>query len=208
MTAKWQVDASLILGDLNADCAYISKDAMSKEVRLRTDNRFHWLIPDGNATSVNTDCAYDRIIVEDKYLSAVVKGTAKVDYYHRRLSTRWLLFQVMSTGGIRDVSDHFPIGVMLTTRPRKWRAKKSAPTEAEKARPGTSVVTLKTSSGTKERSEPSKSAKAAAAKTKSTATSTGAKKRSRPRKSDTSSTAETTSDPDYQEYDTDASFSA
>lgn len=70
-------------------------------------------------TNVNEDCSYDRIIVEDQYLPYIVQKSAKVDYYHRLFSVRWRLFFSSSTTGIRDISDHFPVSVVLNSWPRK-----------------------------------------------------------------------------------------
>jgi len=56
----WNTDNILILGDLNADCSYASGRAR-KRLRLRTDQRFSWLIDDDvDTTTTNSHCAYDR----------------------------------------------------------------------------------------------------------------------------------------------------
>ena len=53
-------DNIIIMGDFNADCSYVGKAAMQGLV-LKTDSKYHWLIPDSADTTVsNTDCAYDR----------------------------------------------------------------------------------------------------------------------------------------------------
>ncbi len=51
----------MFLGDLNAACSYVTKKGL-KNVRLRSDPRFHWLIRDEQDTTVRetTHCAYDR----------------------------------------------------------------------------------------------------------------------------------------------------
>ena len=50
----------LLLGDMNADCSYISNSAHDR-LNLTTDNRFVWLIDKLQDTTVaNTHCAYDR----------------------------------------------------------------------------------------------------------------------------------------------------
>lgn len=51
----------MFLGDLNAACSYVTKKGM-KNVRLRSDPKFHWLITDEQDTTVRekTRCAYDR----------------------------------------------------------------------------------------------------------------------------------------------------
>lgn len=51
----------MLLGDFNADCGYLPKK-YRKNVRLITDNKLYWLIPDKTDTTVreSTSCAYDR----------------------------------------------------------------------------------------------------------------------------------------------------
>ena len=53
----------MILGDFNADGAYVSKRDM-KNIRIRSDPNFHWLIADDVDTTANTgnDHTYDRYI--------------------------------------------------------------------------------------------------------------------------------------------------
>ena len=100
----------------SADCGYITRDGWSK-IKFKTQPKYQWLIPDGVTTSVTSDCTYDRIIVEDRFMDAVVPGSAQVDRYDRLFTVRWNMF--WSGGnllGIRDISDHFPIRVQLTTR--------------------------------------------------------------------------------------------
>lgn len=50
----------LLLGDMNADCSYISNRAYDL-LNFTTDKRFLWLINKSKDTTVaNTDCSYDR----------------------------------------------------------------------------------------------------------------------------------------------------
>ena len=58
---KWGTPNILILGDLNADCAYVPKKAWPG-IPIRQDSQFWWLIADDVDTTVsnNTNCAYDR----------------------------------------------------------------------------------------------------------------------------------------------------
>ena len=57
----WNTDNILIMGDLNADCTYISPPQLNN-IKLREDPPFTWLIGDDadTTTSPNTNCAYDR----------------------------------------------------------------------------------------------------------------------------------------------------
>ncbi|CDS36839.1 deoxyribonuclease [Echinococcus multilocularis] len=49
----------VLLGDMNADCTYLSKQARDK-LRLRTDRQYAWRITDDMDTTVSdTKCAYD-----------------------------------------------------------------------------------------------------------------------------------------------------
>lgn len=53
-------DDIMIMGDLNADCGYLSRKKMSA-LELRKDSSFHWWIEDEIDTTVKqTHCAYDR----------------------------------------------------------------------------------------------------------------------------------------------------
>uniref|UniRef100_A0A3B3V5N2 Deoxyribonuclease n=1 Tax=Poecilia latipinna TaxID=48699 RepID=A0A3B3V5N2_9TELE len=76
---KWRTNNVMILGDFNADSPYVSKTKM-KNIRIRSDKNFHWLIRDDVDTTVspkNTN-TYDRIVVYgDKMLQAVVPKSAK-----------------------------------------------------------------------------------------------------------------------------------
>uniref|UniRef100_A0A8C2JED0 Deoxyribonuclease n=1 Tax=Cyprinus carpio TaxID=7962 RepID=A0A8C2JED0_CYPCA len=58
---KWKTDNVMILGDFNADGAYVSKKKM-KTIRIRSDPNFHWLIGDDVDTTVirSNDHTYDR----------------------------------------------------------------------------------------------------------------------------------------------------
>ena len=53
-------DNILILGDLNADCSYIT-DSEKENLLLRVNEQYEWFIDDSVDTTIsNTDCAYDR----------------------------------------------------------------------------------------------------------------------------------------------------
>ena len=54
-------DNVIILGDLNADCAYCRKKCQ-QNLNLRKDPKFQWLITDNIDTTVDddTDCTYDQ----------------------------------------------------------------------------------------------------------------------------------------------------
>lgn len=85
----------VILGDLNADCSYVSNGAY-EELDLVKDTTFKWHIPkDQDTTTSDTDCAYDNVIST----SAVANGN---------------IFDFVSILGLSaqtalDVSNHFPV---------------------------------------------------------------------------------------------------
>ena len=55
----------IILGDMNADCGYLSKTKY-KQLDLVTDPRFSWLIDSTvDTTTSATDCCYDRYTVNN-----------------------------------------------------------------------------------------------------------------------------------------------
>ncbi|RTG89540.1 deoxyribonuclease-1-like protein [Schistosoma bovis] len=56
----WKTQNLIILGDMNADCGYLSKKKML-QLHLRKDTEFIWAIPDKYDTTLGKgDCAYDR----------------------------------------------------------------------------------------------------------------------------------------------------
>ena len=80
----------IIMGDLNADCTYYNPSAEDDF------EDWHWLIEDDEDTTVSsTDCAYDRIIInEDAYAEYTASG-------------------IYTTGIDSDVSDHYLVWIEL-----------------------------------------------------------------------------------------------
>ncbi|KAA0711896.1 Deoxyribonuclease gamma [Triplophysa tibetana] len=114
---KWKTDNVMILGDFNADGAYVSKKKM-KGIRIRSDTDFHWLIGDDVDTtaSLSNDHTYDRIVVyKEDMLQAVVPRSAKPFNFH----IAYKLSEEMAL----DISDHYPVEVTLK---KKSTAKQSA----------------------------------------------------------------------------------
>ncbi|KAG5275184.1 hypothetical protein AALO_G00144510 [Alosa alosa] len=104
---KWRTDNVMILGDFNADGSYVSKKDM-KEIRIRSDKNFHWLISDDVDTTVNkgNDNTYDRIVVYgNDMLEAVVPNSAKPFNFQAAYG--------LSTEQALKVSDHYPVEVEL-----------------------------------------------------------------------------------------------
>ncbi|XP_074500129.1 deoxyribonuclease-1-like [Sebastes fasciatus] len=111
---KWKTDNIMILGDFNADGAYVTPNEM-KEIRIRSDKNFHWLIGDDVDTMAKTsnDHTYDRIVVYgEDMLAAFVPNSAKPFNFHKE-------FAMTEEMALR-VSDHYPVEVELRKAPPFW----------------------------------------------------------------------------------------
>ncbi|XP_013989536.2 deoxyribonuclease-1 [Salmo salar] len=125
---KWKTDHIMILGDFNADGCYVTKRGM-RNIRIRSDKKFHWVIGDDVDTTANTsnDHTYDRIVMYgDDMLNAMVPNSAKPFNFHKafRLSKAMAL----------SISDHYPVEVELTTAetvPQKKEEKEIEEEEVE-----------------------------------------------------------------------------
>ncbi|XP_051949685.1 deoxyribonuclease I-like 1-like [Xyrauchen texanus] len=85
---KWKIENVMFLGNLNAACNYVTNKAL-KNLCLRSDPKFHWLIRDEQDTSVHnrTHCTYDRIIIHGKELiSGTVPESAQLFNFKQELS--------------------------------------------------------------------------------------------------------------------------
>ena len=77
-TVKYGTTNVIIMGDMNADCKYLSNTKYNKLI-FTTDDRFTWLIGKDNDTTVsNSDCAYDRCVVSLNLYYIVMHN---VDHY-------------------------------------------------------------------------------------------------------------------------------
>ncbi|XP_024857949.1 deoxyribonuclease 1 like 4, tandem duplicate 1 [Kryptolebias marmoratus] len=104
---KWRTDNVMILGDFNADGAYVSQKDM-RTIRIRSDKNFHWLIGDDVDTTASTQNShtYDRIVVYgDDMLHAVVPKSAKTFNFQKA-------FNLTDEQALK-VSDHYPVEVEL-----------------------------------------------------------------------------------------------
>ncbi|XP_077430345.1 deoxyribonuclease-1-like isoform X2 [Vanacampus margaritifer] len=111
---KWKTDNVMILGDFNADGKYVTQKGM-KELRIRSDKNFHWLISDDMDTTANTENAhtYDRIVVYgDDMMAAIVPQSAKPFNFHREFS--------MTEELALKVSDRYPVEVELSSSLPFW----------------------------------------------------------------------------------------
>ncbi|XP_045207433.2 deoxyribonuclease-1-like isoform X2 [Mercenaria mercenaria] len=106
----WGIEDVLLGGDFNADCNYMSLSAW-KNISLRTDGRFEWLVDDDTDTTVShSACSYDRFVVAgDKLLDAVVPGSVQAYRFDE-------LMGLTKDKGLR-VSDHYPIELQLKGKP-------------------------------------------------------------------------------------------
>ncbi|KAM4605844.1 deoxyribonuclease gamma-like [Discoglossus pictus] len=110
--AKWGTQNIMLLGDFNADGAYVSGKKM-KTIRLRSDTAFHWLIDDDKDTTASntTDCSYDRIVVHDDMFKDIVPTSAKPFNFQ----TEYKLTDEEALA----VSDHYPVEVEIKTKTTK-----------------------------------------------------------------------------------------
>jgi deoxyribonuclease-1-like protein len=71
----------ILLGDFNADCASLTKKRLN-QLLLRTEAGFHWVIPDGEDTTVraSTNCTYDRIVLHGQGCQSLLQAAAAFDF--------------------------------------------------------------------------------------------------------------------------------
>ena len=94
---KFNDDDIIIMGDLNADCSYIS---IKKLIKLNIYNNYNWLISNNIDTTVSkTDCAYDRIITS-KNISTNASN-AKVNRFDLDFN--------LTMKQAKKISDHYPV---------------------------------------------------------------------------------------------------
>ncbi|XP_029908186.1 deoxyribonuclease 1 like 4, tandem duplicate 1 [Myripristis murdjan] len=104
---KWKTDNMMILGDFNADGSYVSQRDM-KDIRIRSDKNFHWLIGDDVDTTASTgnNHSYDRIVIYgEDMLQAVVPNSAKPFNFQQAYG--------LTEEKALKVSDHYPVEVEL-----------------------------------------------------------------------------------------------
>uniref|UniRef100_A0AAA9SP79 Deoxyribonuclease n=2 Tax=Bos TaxID=9903 RepID=A0AAA9SP79_BOVIN len=123
---RWNAENFIFMGDFNAGCSYVPKKAW-KDIRLRTDPKFVWLIGDQEDTTVkkSTNCAYDRIVLRGQNIvnSVVPQSNLVFDFQKAyRLSESKAL----------DVSDHFPVEFKLQSSRAFTNSKKSVSSKKKK----------------------------------------------------------------------------
>ncbi|XP_001368612.2 deoxyribonuclease gamma isoform X1 [Monodelphis domestica] len=127
---QWKPENFIFMGDFNAGCSYVPKKSW-KEIRLRMDPKFVWLIGDNEDTTVKgtTKCAYDRIVLQgQKINSSVVPDSASIFDFQKAYR--------MTEEEALGISDHFPVefelqptgsftGLVRSFAPKKTGRKKS-----------------------------------------------------------------------------------
>ncbi|XP_075039383.1 deoxyribonuclease gamma isoform X3 [Mixophyes fleayi] len=117
---KWNTENFIFMGDFNAGCSYVAKKYW-KDIRLRTNQDFVWLIENKVDTTVksSTNCAYDRIVLHgENLINSVVPDSAVV-------------FDFMKSYGLSetqalDVSDHYPVEFQINRLKSSPRRAKSS----------------------------------------------------------------------------------
>ncbi|XP_006862141.1 PREDICTED: deoxyribonuclease gamma [Chrysochloris asiatica] len=124
---RWKAENFIFMGDFNAGCNYVRKKAW-KDIRLRTDPRFVWLIGDQEDTTVkkSTNCAYDRIVLRgQEIVNSVVPKSNGVFNFQKAYK--------LTEEEALDVSDHFPVEFKLQSSRAISNNKKSiAPKKKKK----------------------------------------------------------------------------
>ncbi|XP_070536432.1 deoxyribonuclease-1-like isoform X2 [Ptychodera flava] len=103
---RWGIEDVLIVGDYNGACNYV-KMSDWENIRLRSQERFQWLIKDNVDTNVaGAICAYDRIVAAgDQLIKSVWPETAAV--------FRFDVEYGLTHEEAEEVSDHYPVEIAL-----------------------------------------------------------------------------------------------
>jgi len=102
MATSLSVQDAIVLGDYNAACSYVKASDWAN-IRMRTENRFTWWIPDDADTTVNPNlCAYDRLVsVGYAVTNMIITGSSTPFFFDREYGLT-LAFAL-------TVSDHYPV---------------------------------------------------------------------------------------------------
>ncbi|XP_007469074.1 PREDICTED: deoxyribonuclease gamma isoform X2 [Lipotes vexillifer] len=125
----WKAENFIFMGDFNAGCSYVPKKAW-KNIRLRTDPKFIWLIGDQEDTTIkkSTHCAYDRIVLRGQEIAtSVVPQSNSIFDFQKAYS--------LTEEKALDVSDHFPVEFKLQSSRAFTNSKESvSPKKKKKTR--------------------------------------------------------------------------
>nr|XP_040143214.1 deoxyribonuclease-1-like 1 isoform X3 [Ictidomys tridecemlineatus] len=110
VSQRWQSKEVILLGDFNADCTSLPKKRLS-QLLLRTEAGFHWVIPDGEDTTVraSTHCTYDRIVLHGEGCQSLLQAAAAFNFPKS--------FQLTEKEAL-SISDHYPVEVELNQTAR------------------------------------------------------------------------------------------
>ncbi|NWU96213.1 DNSL3 Deoxyribonuclease, partial [Upupa epops] len=106
----WKTENIILMGDFNAGCSYVPQKQW-KNIRLRTNSEFVWLIGDKNDTTVkrSTSCPYDRIVVSgQRLIHAIVPHSVNIFDFQKDFR--------MTEEEALGVSDHFPVEFELKAK--------------------------------------------------------------------------------------------
>lgn len=103
VVAKSKNENIIILGDLNADCAYYNDKAYSLQIFAREAHI--WIENHQDTTVSASHCAYDRIISLGPISQAI--SSPSIYNYEKELS--------VSTEQAQEISDHYPVSISLNT---------------------------------------------------------------------------------------------
>jgi endonuclease/exonuclease/phosphatase family metal-dependent hydrolase len=114
--AKYRVNASWIVGDLNAACKFLPLYRW-KDVSLHTDSRFKWVISNSTDTTSNYGgCAYDRMIGVGNVMDKYVAGSGGIFDFGKAYS--------LSAIEVANISDHFPVHVTMDLSTKQTKLSK------------------------------------------------------------------------------------
>lgn len=100
----YNVNKSIIMGDFNADCSYLT-DSAESSLQLKTDYQFNWNIDKSVDTTVGaSNCAYDRIITTGS-ISNHVSGVEIFNFPQA---------YGLSSTAAAEVSDHYPVSITIS----------------------------------------------------------------------------------------------
>ncbi|KAF7462901.1 Hypothetical predicted protein [Marmota monax] len=110
VSQRWQSKEVILLGDFNADCTSLPKKRLS-QLLLRTEAGFHWVIPDGEDTTVraSTHCTYDRIVLHGEGCQSLLQAAAAFNFPKS--------FHLTEEEAL-SISDHYPVEVELNQTAR------------------------------------------------------------------------------------------
>lgn len=111
VSQHWQSKDVILLGDFNADCASLTKKRLG-ELQLRTQAGFHWVIADGEDTTVraSTHCAYDRIVLHGERCQSLLHTAATFNFPR--------IYGLTEEEAL-NISDHYPVEVELNRAAHK-----------------------------------------------------------------------------------------